>query len=466
MAGRPSHRKALSVWVNGLRAATWVLPTRGPQELHYDTEWVQHALGRPLSLSLPFSFGNAPVRGAAVENYFDNLLPDRALLRTRIAQRFHTASDSPFDLLSAVGRDCVGAIQLLGEDQTPQGLQTIRGRVLTEAGVERHLRRAALPRGFGAEEDEPDDEFRLSLAGAQEKTALLYSDGQWMVPHGATPTTHIMKLPLGLVGGRQADFTTSVDNEWLCLKLLEAFGLPVAQADIARFGSQRVLVVERFDRRLADSGDWILRLPQEDFCQVMARSSLQKYESDGGPGLADLFERLNQSAAAAQDMRTLMASQILFWMLRAPDGHAKNFSVHLLPRGAFHLAPLYDVMSAWPVLGEGGSQWSPHGLKLAMALLGKSRHNRMEQVQRRHFNSTAQKVGFGESAEPVIEQLLSQVPQALYQVQQHLPADFNQRVLDTVLGGLESSAKALSNMPAQALAPGSSQAPMPEMPGR
>jgi serine/threonine protein kinase HipA of HipAB toxin-antitoxin module len=47
------------------------------------------------------------------------------------------------------------------------------------------------------------------------------------------PTTHIFKLPLGLVGGRQADFGTSVDNEWLCLRLFKAYGLSTAKAHIS-----------------------------------------------------------------------------------------------------------------------------------------------------------------------------------------------------------------------------------------
>lgn len=87
-----------------------------------------------------------------------------------------------------------------------------------------------------------------------------------------------------------------------------------------------------------------------------------------------------------------MAAQILFWLLRAPDGHAKNFSIQLLPRGRFQLTRLYDVMSAYPVLGDGANQWSPFEIKLAMALIGKNRHYEMHGIQRRHFNSTAQKL--------------------------------------------------------------------------
>ena len=55
------------------------------------------------------------------------------------------------------------------------------------------------------------DNLRISLAGAQEKTALLWHNGGWMRPHGSTPTTHILKLPLGLVGHRRADLRASVE---------------------------------------------------------------------------------------------------------------------------------------------------------------------------------------------------------------------------------------------------------------
>lgn len=273
-----------------------------------------------------------------------------------------------------------------------------------------------------------DADLRISLAGAQEKTALLRWQGRWYKPRGSTPTTHIFKLPLGLVGGRRADFSTSVDNEWLCLRLLKAYGLDVADATIASFGKQRVLVVERFDRRIAPDGRWLMRLPQEDFCQVEGVSPLKKYQSEGGPGLKALFTTLKQSMNAEQDMRTLLASQVLFWMLRAPDGHAKNFSVQILPGGRFRLTKLYDVMSAYPVLGDGPNQWSPFEIKLAMALLGKNRHYQMHNIERRHFNSTAQKVGYAESAESVIEDILARTPAAIAQVRQSLPENFSQHV--------------------------------------
>lgn len=443
--GRRSHSRSLSIWTNGVRVGRWTLPARGEMELQYDSQWVDAGIGRPLSLSLPFNLQNLPLKGEKVANYFDNLLPDSDAIRRRVAERFRADSTGPFDLLTAIGRDCVGAVQILGEDEAPDGHDRIDAAPVSEEDIERHLLEMVSPHAFAAGRDR-DADFRISLAGAQEKTAFLWWNGKWHVPLGATPTSHIFKLPLGLVGGRRADFSTSVDNEWLCLRLLKAYGLSAAEADIATFGTQRVLVVERFDRRISPDGGWLMRLPQEDFCQVEGCSPLRKYESEGGPGLKALFSTLRQSMNAEADMKTLMAAQVLFWLLRAPDGHAKNFSLRILPRGRFQLTRLYDVMSAYPVLGRGSNQWSPREIKLAMALLGKNRHYEMHGIQRRHFNSTAKKVGYASTAEPIIEDILARTPAAIAQVQAELPRGFSQRVADTILGGVEQAAAVLERM--------------------
>lgn len=444
---RRSRSQSLGLWANGNRVGRWTVTARGEMELQYDPAWLASPEGRPLSLSLPFSFDNEPLKGARVENYFEGLLPDSDLIRRRIAARFRTGSTEAFNLLTAIGRDCVGALQLLPEDQVPAGLDRIDGVEVDEEGIERHLLDVVAPDRFQEAKD-ADDDFRISLAGAQEKDAFLWWQGKWLKPRGATPTTHIFKLPLGLVGGRRADFSTSVDNEWLCLRLLSAFGLPAARADIATFGSQRVLVVERFDRAISRDGTRLLRLMQEDFCQATGTSPLVKYESEGGPGLVQLFTLLQQSVSAEQDLRTLMASQVLFWMLRAPDGHAKNFSIQLLPgrAGRFRLTPLYDVMSAWPIIGEGPNRWAPREVRLAMAMLGKSRHYHVQEIQRRHFNSTARLVGYGDTAEPLVRELIERAPAAIDQVRAELPPAFSQEVADKVLEGVRSAARSLEAM--------------------
>jgi serine/threonine-protein kinase HipA len=161
----------------------------------------------------------------------------------------------------------VGALQLLPEGAEPEELDRVDGIPVDEEAIERHLLEVVNLDQYGARQD-PDDDFRISLAGAQEKHAFLRWNGKWQKPRGTTPTTHVFELPIGMVGGRKADFSTSVDNDWLCLRLFKEYGLPTANAEIATFGSQRVLVVERFDRALWAAGQQLFRLVQEDFCQA------------------------------------------------------------------------------------------------------------------------------------------------------------------------------------------------------
>jgi serine/threonine-protein kinase HipA len=438
--GRKSHSRALSIWANGERVGTWVVTPAGDMELRYDAAWKQSVAGRPLSLSLPFGVGERPLRGERVHNYFDNLLPDSPQIRRRIAARFSTETLEAFDLLKAVGRDCVGAVQLLGEDESPENVGAIEGVPLSDTVIERLLlETSGAVSGAGG----TDDELRISLAGAQEKTALLHHDGRWCLPRGATPTTHILKLPLGLIGHRKVDFLTSVENEWLCLAVLKAYGLPVSSAQILRFGGQKVLCVERFDRAWSRGGA-LLRLPQEDFCQALGVPPHRKYESQGGPGMREIADILRQSQRPQEDIATFLGAQIAFWMLAAPDGHAKNFSIRLLPGGRFQLAPLYDVMSIWPVEGDGGNQWSWHKATLAMAVWGRSRHYRMRDVKRAHFDATAQLCHYGRDAGPIVERFVGRTPEVIEQVAAGLPEGFPERVAERLFDGLKMSAQRLA----------------------
>jgi serine/threonine-protein kinase HipA len=146
--------------------------------------------------------------------------------------------------------------------------------------------------------------------------------------------------------------TDSVDNEHYCMRLMAAFGLSVAQTDILAFGARRVLVVERFDRSRRDAGRTI-RLPLEDGCQALGFPPTLKYQNDGGPGMRDIFGLLKGADDAQADQIAFFKSQILFWLIGATDGHAKNFSVFLKPGGRYSLTPFYDVLSAQPAVDRG-----------------------------------------------------------------------------------------------------------------
>jgi serine/threonine-protein kinase HipA len=432
--------RALAVWANGVRVGLWRLPSRGAMEFQYDDTWRAADEARPLSLSLPLTLDAHAHKGAAVEAYFDNLLPDSEPIRRRLQDRFHTASRGAFDLLAAIGRDCVGAVQLLPEDETPADIRKIDARPLTDAALAHELTLAT----SATHPARDDSEFRISIAGAQEKTAFLKHHGRWSLPNGSTPTTHIFKLPLGLVGNRQADMRTSVENEWLCARIVAAFGIPVALGDIAEFGAHKVLIVERFDRVLHSSGKYWLRLMQEDFCQATGTPWHRKYQSDGGPGVTELARILRGSQESQRDLETLFRAQLLFWMLAATDGHAKNFSIRILAGGRFQLTPLYDVLSAWPIIGKRANEIPPEKVKLAMALPGQRPHYLLKGIQRRHFEALARKLGLAAEADALIDGMVARTPAAIDEVTRSLPSRFPQVLLDRVLTGLRMSAQQLS----------------------
>src|ERR1700722_3142818 len=233
--------------MNGQYVGRWTNAAGKPPEFEYASDWVGSDSARPLSLSMPVE-GEFVYKGPVVERYFENLLPDNDDIRRRIGRHVGARSDKAFDLLEKIGRDCIGAVQLTVEREPPPNVHTIDATPIDEAGIEQLLVKTSSAPSFGSFDE--DDDFRISLAGAQEKTALLNLDGRWMRPHNATPSTHIFKLPLGKLPGG-LDLRTSVENEWLCAQILTAYGVRTANCSIGQFGSQKALIVNRFDRRLA-----------------------------------------------------------------------------------------------------------------------------------------------------------------------------------------------------------------------
>ncbi|WP_414663732.1 type II toxin-antitoxin system HipA family toxin [Horticoccus sp. 23ND18S-11] len=422
---------ALGLWMNGQRAATWSY-TRGSHELRYEPSWLESPDGRALSLSLPFTPDNVSHRGDVVENFFDNLLPDSDRIRSRLRTRFGTRSTEAFELLTAIGRDCVGAIQLLPPDQSPTGWDRIEAESLTEQEAERAI--DAMLTGGRTLGQEEDADFRISIAGAQEKIAFLYHRKRWCRPLGATPTTHILKLPLGKIGALQMDMQDSVENEWLCLKLMQAFGLEAAACEIVQFGARKALAVERFDRKM-QKGKWIARLPQEDFCQTLGLPSTKKYESDGGPGMRDILRVLDAGTQPMEDKRAFVKAQILFWLLAATDGHAKNFSLFLESGGTHRMTPFYDVLSAWPIMGRGANKLDPHKAKLAMAVRSKNVHWKLQDIQPRHWDAVTRMAGLGD-ATPLLHEIAAATPAAIQTVSRQLPPDFPAVVRDRIFEAL------------------------------
>lgn len=424
--------------MNGELVGHWAVQ-RGLSTLTYARSWLESDKVRSLSLSLPIT-ATREIRGPVVTAFFDNLLPDNERIRQRLARRFGTPDAGAFSLLQAIGRDCVGAVQLLPQGTPPAGWDRIDAEPLNDEEIGQHLAAVTNDRllGIGADDDES---FRISLAGAQEKTALTRVRNRWCRPRGATPTTHIFKLPLGLVGGsRRVDLSDSVENEWLCSRILHELGLPVATAEMAEFAGQKVLIVERFDRQRMPGGRWIARLPQEDLCQALGYPPTMKYERDGGPGMTQGLKLLAGSAEAERDRLTFLLTQFAFWLLAATDGHAKNFSVFLARGDAYTMTPLYDVLSVWPYLGDAPNRFRWRSVGLAMAVRSKSAHYALHTIQARHWAALAAKNG-GAPVWQAMCHLAGRVGAALQAVGRGLPAGFPGRTFEAIDAGVRAQAK-------------------------
>lgn len=421
----------LNVWMNGVLVGTWSVGRTGRHVFQYHPAWQEHPRSRPLSLSLPIT-ADGRLEGELVAHCFDNLLPDNDAIRRRLATRFRTGGTDAFSLLQAIGRDCVGAVQLLPVDAPAPDVRRLDLDALNSEQIEALLAGLDAQAGTGAQTEE--DDFRISIAGAQEKTALLHRDGRWYRPRQATPTTHILKPPIGVTPGRQLDLSLSPENEWLCARILHALGLPVAACHVEHFGARRALVVERFDRQWQADPAWVLRLPQEDLCQALGRSSADKYEGHGGPGMDDCLRVLKGGTRYEQDGRVFLLAQLAFWLLAAIDGHAKNFSVFLLPGGRYHLTPLYDVLSAWPILDQGPHSLAYKKVKMAMAVRSSAPHYRLAEILPRHWQAVARRSGIAGMWDDMLA-LVARVPQALAAVREELPPGFPVALADGIFAG-------------------------------
>jgi serine/threonine-protein kinase HipA len=424
MARRKTHAP-LRILINNRLVGRLYKEANGAVSFQYDQSWLDWSPAFAISLSLPLR--ETAYSGAPVVAVFDNLLPDNPNVRRRVAERMGAQGTDYFSLLEAIGRDCVGAMQFLPDDVPPDAEPYIRGEPVSDGEIEAILASLVVaPLGVDKEQ-----EFRISIAGAQGKTALLRYEGQWMRPMGTTPTTHLLKPQLGEIPTAfgPIDMASSVDNEHYCLKLMQAFGLDVAQTEIVTFGKRRVLVVERFDRHWRNRSH-LLRLPQEDCCQVLGIPSAQKYQSNGGPSAVDILTLLQRADEPQKDQAAFFKSQILFWLIGATDGHGKNFSIFLKPEGRYGLTPFYDVLSAQPAFDK--KQIPNNKYKLAMSA-GKNRHYRVLEMMGRHFVQTGKAAALGTRImRNAITELLDLASIAPDQARAAMPSDFDHPIHESI----------------------------------
>tara|TARA_B100001778_G_C18598032_1_gene635779 strand:- start:1342 stop:2025 length:684 start_codon:yes stop_codon:yes gene_type:complete len=227
---------------------------------------------------------------------------------------------------------------------------------------------------------------------------------------------------------------------------MDAFGLPVNKVEIKTFGTTKALVIERFDR-VWTKESVLMRVPQEDFCQALSIPPSRKYQNNDRsgnekqPSMVEVLNVLKGSDRPAEDQKAFLKAQIIFWLIGATDGHAKNFSIFLGVGGRFQLTPLYDVLTVQPYADE--LLLRRKEMKMAMSV-GDNNHYRIDEIQGRHFEQTAKRAGLPDYiAREALEEVSSSAEKAIQSLEERLPSDFPEEIHASVVRALKSRLKSV-----------------------
>lgn len=311
--------------------------------------------GPPLSLSMPLS--NRAYGDKIVRPFLFGLLPDDSAVRQAMGREFGVSGNNPFAMLEHIGLDCPGAVRFCAASEVERALsETIGGLApLSDGEIARRLRQGR----DRSDVSWVDDREHWSLGGQQSKFALRYQDGEWFRCEGTAATTHILKPGISYLHFQAL-------NEFVCMRTASACGLAAARVAYRTFVDEPAIIIERYDRVVDEQGD-VIRIHQEDFCQILGVLPENKYADYGGPGASAVIAVLKKTGAYAEaNVRRFVEMLFFNYLIGAPDAHAKNYSVLLGSEGQTVLAPLYDVASALPYKVQN------ERIKMAMSIGGEN----------------------------------------------------------------------------------------------
>jgi serine/threonine-protein kinase HipA len=339
------------LWVIRDRAVVADLERNARNELtlRYRADVIETARARPV-ISVSVLVRDEPYGDAQVASFFDGLLPE-GLVRERLATRFRLDQADVFGMLREFGRDCAGALSIVPEDtdlaaERERDVQWLDDAALAQRIAELDERPLA---------DEPAEDIRISLAGAQRKMAVVVEGKRIGLPRGTTPSTHILKPASEERRGSRRDrltYPSLLANEAFCMTLARRAGLSAANVSVREVEGNAALLIARYDRTNAEGG--IIRIHQEDFCQGLGVPSRLKYEKDGGPSARNYLDLIRRwSADVLADQNELIDRIAFNYLIGNADAHAKNFSL-LHASDGIRLAPAYDLLStfAYPHLSR------------------------------------------------------------------------------------------------------------------
>ncbi len=285
----------------------------------YSTEYLAEG-GPSIASTLPLSDKPFVNGSGAVPPFFAGLLPEGRRL-TSLIMRLKTSADDELTLVTAVGSNTIGDVQIFEAGQQ-------RPLVSVEPIV-------ALPRdmaiaSFDRLLEESLDVERIGLPGVQDKV----SGRMITLPAKASTDSFILKFD-------PPEFPQLVENEHFFLALARKAGLDVEQSQLLTDSTgKKALLATRFDR--LGGGETATSLAVEDACQALGYWPKDKYK----PSAEKAAKALIRLSAAKPAAAGALLGQMLFaWLTGNGDAHTKNFSV-LGIDGEFAVAPAYDLPSS------------------------------------------------------------------------------------------------------------------------
>ncbi|MEO5812734.1 MAG: type II toxin-antitoxin system HipA family toxin [Rhodanobacter sp.] len=337
-------------------------------------------------------------------------LPEGYLLQMLQEQFGPHIGASPMALLSVVGRNMVGRLQVAAP-----GAKLDRPAEFVEV--------SALLQGDNSEEAFAElvrQHAASGVSGVVPKFLDAQDESVTLGPH--KKVTLLTRRHIIKGSSRLLPFVAL--NEHLCMQVAAKVS-PTARTEISSDG--QALVVHRFDVDEHGQPHWGM----EDFCALLGLRPAAKYETT--------WERI---AKAVRDhvpgprrldtFRQLATTLLLTYALRNADCHAKNIALLYTSRADVHLAPVYDMVTTGVYAGY---QNNPPGI----AFMGKKTWMPGKSLQK--FITATFGVAVKEQLEMVeaIGQAISEVAPSVRAAMKEHPAfaDIGKRMLQAWQEGVD-----------------------------
>ncbi len=305
----------------------------------YSKAYLESADSHPISIALPLS-GEifSPER---TKNFFEGLLPE-GFSRRAVADWIKADENDYLSILAVLGRECIGAIKIMesGDNEEDDGYELLSMDKVKELAAEGASRSTQILM-----------ETHLSLAGASGKVGLYYDEptGDWYLPRGNAPSTHIVKQS-------HVRFSKMVLNEQMCMLTAKGLGIDVPESFVINTGigedSEILYATRRYDRDFTGKGrigklEIPSRLHQEDFAQALGIPASEKYERTNSGYLRRMFELIRRNCTNPIAAQNKLWKLICFnFLIGNTDCHIKNYSLLYGENlRQISLAPAYDIVA-------------------------------------------------------------------------------------------------------------------------